>query len=82
MRFITISVLLLGLLTVSCKSEYHERLDEAKELKAKMSMVQASNELSPRERLEREIQSLNEEILFLAKVSGNEELFLQELYED
>ena len=82
MKFITISLLLLGLLLASCESEYEERLEEARELKEKMTMVEASNTLLPRERLINEIENLEEEIFFLAKVSGNEDLFLSEVYSD
>ena len=82
MKLITISLLLLGLLLASCESEYEERLEEARELKEKMTMVEASNTLLPRERLINEIENLEEEIFFLAKVSGNEDLFLSEVYSD
>ena len=77
-----ISVLLLSVCLVSCKSEYQERLEQAKELKEKMVMVQASNDLLPRKSLIQEIETLQEEIYFLAKVSGNEELFLKEVFND
>lgn len=82
MKYSLISLLLLALLFSACKSEYHERLDEAKELRKKMSMVEASNDLLPRKQLIEELRSMKEEINFLAKVSGNEELFLKEIYED
>ncbi|MFT5858591.1 MAG: hypothetical protein ACI865_000679 [Flavobacteriaceae bacterium] len=80
MRLIIVSFLLLGLLLTSCKSEYEERLEEAKELKVRITMVEASNSLLPRQNLVNEIEILEEEIFFLAKVSGNEQLFLDELY--
>lgn len=84
MKLLTVSLLLVGgsLLLGSCKSEYEERLEQARELKEKMTMVQASNSLLPRQRLVTEIESLQEEINFLAKVSGNEELFLREVFQD
>ncbi len=82
MKYSLISLLLLALSLSACKSEYHERLDEAKELRKKMSMVEASNDLLPRKQLIEELRSMKEEINFLAKVSGNEELFLKEIYED
>ena len=66
----------------SCKSEYHERLEQAQGLKEKMVMMEASNDLLPRERLVKEIKTLEKEIRFLAKVSGNEDLFLVEVYND
>lgn len=64
----------------ACKSEYHIRLEQAKELRKKMIMVEASNNLLPRKQLIDELKSMREEIEFLAKVSGNEELFLKEVY--
>lgn len=82
MKFFTVSLLLLGLLFTSCKSEYEERLEEAKGLKEKITKVEASSSLLPRERLISEIENLEEEINFLAKVSGNEKLFLSEVYND
>ena len=77
-----ISVLLLNIMLCSCKSEYHERLEQAQGLKEKMVMMEASNDLLPRERLVKEIKTLEKEIRFLAKVSGNEDLFLVEVYND
>jgi hypothetical protein len=82
MKLISVSLLLLVLLLASCKSEYEERLEQARGLKEKMTMVQASNSLLPRERLIDEIEILEEEIIFLAKVSGNEDLFLLEVFKD
>ena len=57
-------------------------MEEARELKEKMALVKESNNLSPRKSLITEIRTLNEEILFLAKISGNEELFMKELFND
>ena len=75
MKLITVSLLLRSLLFTSCKSEDEERLEEVKELKEKITMVEASNSLLPKERLINEIENLEDEISFLAKVSGNEKLF-------
>lgn len=77
-----ISALLLNIMLCSCKSEYHERLEQAQGLKEKMVMVEASNDLLPRKRLINEIKTLQKEIQFLAKISGNEDLFLTEVYND
>ena len=81
MKLITVSLLLRSLLFTSCKSEDEERLEEVKELKEKITMVEASNSLLPKERLINEIENLEDEISFLAKVSGNEKLFLAEVHE-
>ena len=45
MKLITVSLLLRSLLFTSCKSEDEERLEEVKELKEKITMVEASNSL-------------------------------------
>lgn len=64
----------------SCTSEYEERLEEAKELRERLSLIEESNFVAPNEELTQEIADLEDQIFFLAKVSGNEELFLDELY--
>ena len=79
MKLINIALLLLIVSFSSCTSEYEERLEEAKELKARLSMIEESNFVSPNDELMREMEKLESEIGLLAKVSGNEELFLTEL---
>ena len=79
MKLINIALLLLIVSFSSCTSEYEERLEEAKELKARLSMIEESNFVSPNDELMREMEKLESEIGLLAKVSGNEELFLAEL---
>lgn len=63
----------------SCTSEYEERLEEARVLKLQLSLIEESNFISPNLELMTEIQELEAEIKYLARVSGNEELFLDEL---
>lgn len=82
MKLILVSILLVILSLSSCKSEYEERLEEARELKARMTLVEANLSIYEQCDLPNEIKSLQEEIEFLAKVSGNEKLFLQEIYND
>lgn len=69
-----------GLLLVSCKSEYEERLAQAVLLKEKIERIELmkQNELSPG--LDEELEALNQEITFHSKVSGNEEKFLADLF--
>ena len=64
----------------SCKSEYEERLEEAKVLKEQIHLVQVNHHLLPEAHLEDEIELLETKIYFHAKVSGNEELFLKEVF--
>lgn len=73
-------LLLLGLvLFTSCKSEYQERLEQAKDLKERISVLEESNFVNPNQELMKEIDEMEARIRFLAKVSGNEEMFLSEL---
>lgn len=64
---------------VSCKSEYEERLQEARELQEQYLLVEETNMMSPREELIEEMHSIEREIEYLARVSGNESLFYKEL---
>lgn len=81
MRLIATTLLvLLGLLT-SCTSEYEERLEEAKKLKERYLLVEESHFLTPNKELIKEMEEIDHKIHFLAKVSGNEELFLKQVKE-
>ncbi len=82
MKFLTFSVLLLffGLNMTSCTSEYQERLEEAKELKEQMTLIEESNFSSPDQHLVSEIREIEQQIFFLAKLSGNEDTFLMEIF--
>ncbi len=82
MKLTSVSILLVLLSLSSCKSEYEERLEEARELKARMTLVEENLSIYEQYDLPNEIESLQEEIEFLAKVSGNEKLFLQEIFND
>lgn len=66
----------------SCTSEYEERLAEAKTIQTRLLDVEKSLFSSPNSNLVEEIQKLESEIHFLAKISGNEETFLAELQEN
>lgn len=70
--------MLLGFFS-SCTSEYDECLAEAKELRQRYLMVEETNMVSPNEELIKELQKIENEIDYLAKVSGNEQLFFREL---
>ena len=81
MKLSLVSLLVLLSLS-SCKSEYEERLEQARELKERIVLVEANNDIYNQYDLPSEKETLEEEIRFLAKVSGNEKLFLQEIFED
>lgn len=78
MKIFCLTTLLLIISLSSCKSEYEQRLSEAKELKVRMYEIKESND-SDDETLNIEIKELEDQINFHAKVSGNEELFYEEL---
>lgn len=77
-------VLLLILLPIlfSCESEYEERLGQARVLKMRMDKIEELERDGENPNLYKEIQAIHSEILFLSKVSGNEEKFLREVYQD
>ncbi|XOV66826.1 MAG: hypothetical protein ACFHU9_14465 [Fluviicola sp.] len=79
MRFLLLLALFMGVSLVSCKSEYEERLQEAKELQERYLIVEESNMMSPREELVEEMKDIQNEIDYLARVSGNEYMFYKEL---
>lgn len=79
MKLMLITFVILLTTLSSCTSEYEERLEEARALKLELSMIEESNFISPKLELMLEISELEAEIQYLAKVSGNEELFLAEL---
>lgn len=79
MKVLSLLLLLLLVLFTSCKSEYEERLEQAKDLKEKILVIEESNFLNPNAELIQEINEMEARIRFLAKVSGNEEVFLSEL---
>lgn len=81
MKFYLVSLLLVISLG-SCKSEYEERLEQARELKERMQLVESNLASNNAKNLSAELESLQEEIQFLAKVSGNEKLFMQEVFND
>lgn len=79
LRLITLLLVFMGGFT-SCTSEYEERLAQGRELKERLATVQESYSLSATDRFDTEITEITNEINFLAKVSGHEQLFLEELF--
>jgi len=76
MRLLGTALLLFTCLLGSCTSEYEERLEEARVLRERFLLVEESNFLSPNTELVNEMEKIESEIQLLAKISGNEELFL------
>ena len=70
----------LSILLFSCKSEYEERLAQAKIVRVKIEKIQSMDEYGINIALQEEINDLRDEIIFLSKVSGNENKFLEELF--
>jgi len=82
MRSLLLFVMLAMSVTfVSCKSEYEERLQEAKRLQKRYLLVEESNMMDPKEELIQELQEIQSEIEYLARVSGNEYMFFKDLQE-
>lgn len=62
----------------SCTSEYEERLLKARQIKAEINRIEQQSE-SLGNVFAQELEELNSEIQFHARVSGNEDLFFKEL---
>ncbi len=77
-----VTSLLLTITLFSCKSEYEERLEQARVLKQRMQLVESNFSSNNAKIMSNELQTLHEEIQFLAKVSGNEKLFMEEVFND
>ena len=77
---ITILLLLILLGTASCTSEYEERLEQGRNLKNRLELVEGTSNYITSSQLLVEINEIRNEINLLAKVSGNEELFLKQLF--
>lgn len=81
MKLTTLLLLLaFVVLGASCTSEYEEQLSEGRRLKEKLTLMESTKHLSNNQDLDFEIAKLRNEITYLAKVSGNEELFIKELF--
>jgi hypothetical protein len=79
MKFLLLLSLVVSALLTSCKSEYEERLSEAKELQERYLIVEETNMLYPQDELVQELDAIEEKIDYLARLSGNEYMFFKEL---
>lgn len=75
-----VAMFLLGL--TACTSEYEERLKQGRTLKKQLTMLHGGDVISISGNEEPEVIEIYNEIILLAKVSGNEELFLKEVFEN
>lgn len=69
-------------MTTSCTSEYEERLEQGKVLKDRLELVKGTSYYISNSQLVSEVIEINNEISLLAKVSGNEALFLKEVFQN
>ncbi len=69
-------------MTTSCTSEYEERLEQGKALKDRLELVKGTSYYISNSQLASEVIEIKNEISLLAKVSGNEELFLKEVFQN
>jgi len=73
-------VLVVGLTCFSCQSEYGERMSKAIALKKKYEnvLLHCNNAKTPS--MVMQLNAIKKEIQFHATVSGNEQLFLEEVW--
>ncbi|MDP5098820.1 MAG: hypothetical protein NWQ27_02400 [Crocinitomicaceae bacterium] len=64
----------------SCTSEYEERLKEAKSLKVRLTSLESDTRMYSEEESSIEEEEIYNKIHMLARLSGNEQLFLKEVF--
>lgn len=64
----------------SCQSEYGERMSKAMELKRQYQQVQHHMDEQESSLLKAQLSNIEKEIEFHAALSGNESLFLEEIW--
>lgn len=79
-RLTIITALFVGLGFQSCQSEYSERMSKAIALKKKHTEIQNILVESKNESLKATLNEIEKEIKIQAAISGNEELFLKQLW--
>lgn len=73
---------MVGVGLSSCQSEYSERMATAIELKGKYMEVKDIIDESNNSNLRPMLTEIEEEINLQAKISGNEELFLKQIWKN
>jgi hypothetical protein len=81
-RITVILLFFVGLGFQSCQSEYTERMKKAIELKRKHTELRNIMNQSENQLIKTLLSELEREITIQAKISGNEELFLKELWKN
>lgn len=79
-KLVFATALLIGLGLQSCQSEYSERMAKAIELKKKHTEIQNILTESKNADLKAALSDIEKQIEIQAAISGNEELFLKELW--
>ncbi len=74
-----LTIIFSGLFLSSCTSEYEERLEEGKELIQRIEFIKQRQSSFTDEMIQEELMSINNELSILARLSGNEELYLSQL---
>ena len=64
----------------SCTSEYEECLQQGKSLKARLTSLESNDLMYSKDAASVEQMEIVNEINLLAKLSGNEQLFLKEIF--
>lgn len=64
----------------SCTSEYEECLKEGRSLKQRLSDIEQNEFMISNDVSNLEVKEIYDEINLLAKVSGNEDLFMKEVF--
>jgi hypothetical protein len=75
-----ILLLLFSLSLSSCTSEYEECVKEGKSLKERLMGLESHDLMIFGDSRSIEVKEIHNKINLLAKVSGNEQLFLKEVY--
>jgi len=82
MKRIVFVALVLVVLITSCQSEYGERMKKALQLKKEYQKVHIHLQNSKNPNLITQLNEIRKEIRFHAAVSGNEQLFLKEIWDN
>ena len=80
MKPTTVFLIILTLCFSSCTSEYEESLKQGKVLRERLSEIEQNNLMLTTDYSNVEVKEIHEEIELLSKVSGNEELFMKEVF--
>ncbi len=75
-----IQLFLFSLYLASCTSEYEECIIEAKSLKERLIGLESHDLMIFGDSHSFEVKEIHKKIKLLAKVSGNEQLFLKEVH--